>query len=68
MPNKRERFLRVRVTYTHLAVWTNAQLSADRLRDTILRKDVTHLEDSRRGSDAYFYKIIKLYVYIFIWL
>ena len=33
----------VRVTYTHLAIWTNAPRIAARFSDTIFYMDVTHL-------------------------
>ena len=59
-------FFRVRDTYTHLAIWTNAPRIADRLYDTIFLKNVTHLESDRKGFGAYFYKIIRLYFYVVI--
>ena len=45
-----------RVTYTHLAIWTNAPRNADRFGDTIFYMDVTHLEGKQERS--YFHKVI----------
>ena len=65
-PNKLEQFRRVRATYTHLAIWTNVPRGADRLYDTIFLKNVTLLESDRKGFGASFYKIIRLYFYVFM--
>ena len=37
----------VRVTYTHLAIWTNVPRNADRFGDTIFYMDVTHWEGTQ---------------------
>ena len=52
---------RVRDTYTHLAIWTNAPRGADRFCDTIFWMDVTHLESERKRFGAYFYVFMCLY-------
>ena len=59
----------VRVTYTHLAIWTNAPQITARFGDTIFYMDVTHLEGKQERSylhmviTAYMYKDIKAYLY-----
>ena len=45
-----------RVTYTHLAIWTNAPLITARFGDTIFYMDVTHLEGKQERS--YFHTVI----------